>query len=164
MSNIPKSKRTISEMNFYRLAFKLENKIRLVIIPSILKEKGTIKDFAGNEYNWDTEFYKFTAKSLAEDLDKNITNVIAELRFANSFYPSKDLSNNEFFKRERSKHQVNAIGYCYCILANFERYIIYFNKKADLLLSLTDEVEHLISSIKSWKKSNKKIFASEEKI
>lgn len=152
--------RKISDLQFYKLATDIYNFVQREIIPELLTIPEIYHPTNGTKYLPDSFYYQFEVKNLADNLYTDSSELVKELRFANSFYPNSRPSVNE-----RTKHQDLAIGLCWRIADDLARFVRITKKRnKQITIIFTDTIDHLTKSILRWRNSNESLYKKNQKI
>lgn len=135
------NKRGLSDMQFYKTARDLRNKISLELIPEI--EKSNLYDILKNK--------------IINSLLNCIFDIMKFITRANSIYPT---SIEEVQKRKLL--QVDAISICEHLYELFEYIIDLKSIKINKILKYADDLNYLIKLLRRWKQSNNKIIKAIE--
>lgn len=169
---VPKNKRTVSKVEFFYFAYKLNDKITQLLIKDfgIKRISKDLKAFTygakmsgedreafmelcdkyginvESEYPlWLIEYYRGWILRLLQELIDNITQ-------ANTIYPKNE---NEFFLRR--KYQTIAIGKCYQLLQAFQTAVRNLPVDVEKYMPYVKMIEEEVTHFKNWKKSDNKI-------
>ena len=169
--SVIKSKRTLSDLEFYRNAIKLRKEITLLLlrdfgIKSKVRKPETIinKMDTDDAENFKNIMNKYELTYILDEypiwlIDKmrnNILNLLHSLVMnitqANTIYPTCE---EEYY--DRRKYQNHAIGNCEQLLQEMQYIISIIPVNANKYLTYVDMIDEEIKLLKGWRKSDNKI-------
>lgn len=169
---VPKNKRSVSKVEFFYYAYKLNNCITQVLL----------KDFGIKRINKDLKAFTYGAKMSGEDRESfmdicNRYDINVESRYplwlleyyrewilgllrelinnitqANTIFPKNE---SEFYLRR--KYQWEAISNCYQLLQAFQTAIRNLPVDVEKYMPYVKMIEEELHHLKNWKKSDNKI-------
>lgn len=177
--SVPKSKRNLSDFEFYNNAMKLSKEITILFINNFNKlsnikysNKGYKKIIINKNNKYiDEEFNKIINQynnDISIAIENNplwilhrkrnlilnlIDQLINSIVMANTIYPT---SKNEYYAKRY--YQTKSIGICQSILAQFQIIISFNNIKVDKYKRYIDMIDNEIHLLKEWRTKTHKIF------
>jgi hypothetical protein len=152
--SVPKYKRAISQMEFYRQTMDLYRDVTMQLLVNF--EKGLYKDrfetIDGTEIITVEKYPEEVLKHIKTHAFEILSNMADSVTMANSIYPS---TLEEC--RVRRNLQNQAIGYCNALLTHYEYMGRVFPRKVSTLLNYADRTQKLQSLMRGWKQTTAKI-------
>lgn len=140
---VPKSRRSQSSVDFEMIYFRLADGIDTLVEHQFFAEALLIEK--------NKVFIEMRSRQLEHLTDE----LLYYIKIANSIYP-QDLSELS----ERRLAQDKAVGVCYAILTTLQRIMTRLRIEGNRYVPDVKNIEHLINSLKRWRKSDGKLKAT----
>ena len=132
--SVPKSKRTPSNYEFEIIYRKVVKDIDILI---------------NNNFYRKTTQYDIFLHNRSKNLDRLANDLIYYIKISNSIYPTCQLEYEE-----RRINIDKAIGICFAIITEYERITNSLELPDDKYVFYIQNINHLINSLKNWRKSD----------
>ncbi len=145
MSNVPKSERRESKVEFDNTFFKIYSDCILIIDNDFSPCNDTLKIK-----------YADYIQTMKTKVLETVCDIGKSIRIANSIYPIKDTETFKIEYETRRKHQDIAIGLCFDLLTKYQLIMKTLKVKDNKYCNEIKNIQHEINCLKSWRASDKK--------